>query len=61
MNMTDLRKKAKPLGIDAGKMKKEELIHSIQRAEGFTACFGKSNNQCQYTECCFREDCFKIK
>ena len=34
INMTEIRKKAKALGIIPGKMKKAELIHSIQAAEG---------------------------
>jgi hypothetical protein len=61
MNMTEVRKKAKALGIIPGKMKKAELIHSIQTAEGCTPCFGKSDGQCEYTDCCFMQDCLKIR
>lgn len=62
MKIIELKKKAKPLGINPGKMKKQELIHSIQKAEGYTPCFGKSNNgQCPYTDCCFMDDCLAIK
>jgi len=61
MNMTEARKKAKALGIIPGKMKKAELIHSIQTAEGCTPCFGKSDGQCEYTDCCFMQDCLKIR
>ena len=61
MNMTEVRKKAKALGIIPGKMKKAELIHSIQTAEGCTPCFGKSDEQCEYTDCCFMQDCLKIR
>jgi hypothetical protein len=62
MKIEDVRKKAKKLGINSGKMKKAELIHFIQKAEGNTPCFGKSNNgKCQYTNCCFMGDCLKIQ
>lgn len=61
MKMPEIRQKAKALGITAGKMKKPELIHAIQSAEGHTACFGKSNGQCPYTDCCFMQDCLKSR
>ncbi|MFZ0034679.1 MAG: Rho termination factor N-terminal domain-containing protein [Sedimentisphaerales bacterium] len=61
MKLEDVRKKAKKLGINCGKMKKPELIHAIQKTEGNTPCFGNSNNgNCPYTNCCFRSDCFKV-
>ena len=55
-----IRQKAISLGIQPGQMNKVELIHSIQRAEGNTACFGTSNGQCPYTDCCFMADCLKV-
>lgn len=61
MSMPEIRAKAKGLGIQAGKMKKAELIHAIQTAERNTPCYGKSNGQCPYTNCCFRRDCLKIR
>lgn len=61
MKIEKVRKKAKVLGINWGKMKKAELIRTIQKAEGNTPCFGNSNNgNCPYTNCCFREDCLKV-
>lgn len=60
MNMPEIRMKAIALGLEPGKMKKTELIHSIQVAEGCTPCFGKSGGQCPYTDCCFMKDCLKI-
>ncbi|MHC4622445.1 MAG: Rho termination factor N-terminal domain-containing protein [Planctomycetota bacterium] len=60
MKVAELRKKAKPLGIKAYKMNKVELVHAIQKAEGYTVCFGGSDGQCPHTDCCFREDCLKI-
>ena len=59
MTMPQIRAKAKKLGITAGKMKKNELIHAIQRAENCTPCFGTAVDWCQYTDCCFRADCLK--
>ena len=61
IDMPKIRKKAKELGIRPGKMNKAELIRSVQTAEGYAACFGTSNGQCAYTDCCFMEDCLKIR
>jgi predicted metal-binding transcription factor (methanogenesis marker protein 9) len=61
MAMAEIKEKAKNLGITAGNMKKTELIHAIQRAEGNNTCYGTTNGTCQWTECCFRPDCLKIR
>jgi hypothetical protein len=61
MKIIELKEKAKPLGINPAKMKKQELIRSIQKAEGYNPCFGQSNGQCPYTDCCFMDDCLAIK
>ncbi len=61
MKMPEIKRKAKRLGVSAGKMKKAELIHSIQEAEGYARCFGTSNGECVYNDCCFMPDCLKIK
>jgi len=61
MGMPEIRMKAKSLGLTPGKMKKADLIHTIQVAEGCLPCFGKSGGQCSYNDCCFMKDCFKIK
>jgi hypothetical protein len=61
MGISEIRMKAETLGITPGKMKKVELIHAIQVAEGCTPCFGRSNGQCPYTDCCFMENCFKVR
>jgi len=59
MGMPEIRIKAQSLGIDPGKMKKPELIHTIQVTEGYSACFGTSGGHCDYTDCCFIQDCLK--
>jgi len=61
ISMPEIKEKAKSLGIDPSKMKKTEIIHAIQTAEGYTACFGRSNGQCSQTNCCFMADCLKIR
>jgi hypothetical protein len=61
MTMPEIRIKAKALGIEGGKMKKIQLVHAIQKAEGFTPCYGRSNGSCPWTQCCWRTDCFKAK
>lgn len=61
MTMPEIKAKAKSLGIHPGKMKKVELIHAIQEAEWCTPCYGRSNGDCPWTECCWRVDCLKVK
>ncbi len=60
MTMADIRQKAISQGIQPGQMDKLELIHSIQRAEGNSSCFGTSNGLCSYTDCCFMTDCLEF-
>ncbi|MHC4748187.1 MAG: hypothetical protein ACYS18_12870, partial [Planctomycetota bacterium] len=40
---------------------KTELIRAVQEAEGHTACFGESDGQCEQADCCFMQDCLKIR
>ncbi|MBN2138720.1 MAG: hypothetical protein JW720_13005 [Sedimentisphaerales bacterium] len=61
MNMPAIKAKAQAYGISPGRMKKADLIHQIQLAEGCTACYGSGSQDCPWTDCCFREDCLKIK
>lgn len=61
MTITEIRTKAKQLGLNPGKINKVELIHTMQVAEGYNPCYGRSNGQCPYMECCFRVDCLKTR
>jgi hypothetical protein len=61
MKIAEIKKKAKPFGINTKNMKKAELIRAIQTAERNTPCFGTSNSNCPYTDCCFMEDCCTTK
>ncbi len=60
-SMTEIKDKAKNLGINSANLKKTELIHAIQRAENNSACYGTTNGTCQWTLCCWRNDCLKIR
>jgi hypothetical protein len=61
MTLPQLQGKARNLGINPQKMEKTELIHTIQRTEGFNPCFGTANGYCPQEACCFRPDCLAIK
>ena len=60
MKLIQIKNRAKNLGIEPGKLKKAELIHAIQCAEGNSPCFGTSDGNCPYTNCCFYTDCLKL-
>jgi hypothetical protein len=58
MKMTEVKAKAKSVGVEPGKMKKDDLIRAVQKAEGYNACFGtEAAADCQQTACCFMMDC----
>ena len=61
MKLPEVREKAKALGLIPRNMRKADLIHAIQRREGHTLCFGRSNGNCPYTDCCFMDDCLRVK
>lgn len=56
----DIEKKARSLNIqNPNRYSKTDLIHTIQRAEGNTECFGAIKDNCPHTNCCWRRDCLK--
>lgn len=58
MKLKEIKDIAKDKGIKAGKMKKDELIRSIQRAEGNFDCFGTAvSGECSRSDCLWKEDC----
>jgi len=61
MAMREVRTKAQQLGIRPSRMRKADLIRTIQTTEGNTPCFGSSAGHCAYTDCCFIGDCLRIK
>ncbi len=63
MNLKDIKEIAKQHGVKkAGRMRKDELIRSIQRAEGNFDCFGTAvSGECAQTDCLWRGDCLNLK
>lgn len=60
MNMTEIKKYARGKGIDPGKMKKTELIRSIQAAENNPNCYASDRKlYCPETNCLWEKDCKK--
>ena len=59
MRLTEVKNKAKGMGVKPGKMKKGELIRALQVKEGNDACFGSGSRGevCDQEGCCFRTDC----
>lgn len=61
MRVEEVRKIARGMGTRLGRMKKAELIHRIQRAEGNIPCFGTDRvGACEEMGCLWREDCIKL-
>lgn len=57
MNLTEVKNRAREVGVSVGKMKKPDIIRAIQLAEGNVDCFGKVEGSCDQENCCFRNDC----
>ena len=58
MKMSEITAKAKALNINSFGMKRDEIIRSIQRAEGNFDCFGRADsNYCDQEACLWRADC----
>jgi hypothetical protein len=59
MKMTDVRRKAKDLGIKPGKLRKADLIHTIQAKEGNSQCYQTGLDSCDQVNCCWKSDCLQ--
>jgi hypothetical protein len=61
MNFNELRKMAKRMSISTYRVKKSDIIHSIQRAENNIQCFGTQRVEycCEHV-CLWRNDCVKL-
>jgi hypothetical protein len=60
MKISEIKKKAKEIGINPCRMKKVDLIRAIQKKEGNIECFATvTDNNCAQLDCCWREDCLK--
>ena len=61
MTIYDVRVIAKNMGIDPKKMKKRDLIRSIQIKEGNTPCFKTADTYCDQADCLWKSDCLKYQ
>ena len=60
MNIKKIREIAEAKGVNAGDMNRSDLIRAIQRAEGYSDCYGSSRGrECPEMNCLWRQDCFK--
>lgn len=60
MTLKQIKEIAKEKGIKVAKMKKPDLIRTIQKTEGYFECFGTSTNGiCDQLDCLWRSDCLK--
>ena len=60
MNMTEIRSIAKEKGVNSGKLRKAELIRTIQTEEHNEPCFATAHvRECGQMECLWRADCEK--
>lgn len=58
MNMNEIKAIAKERGFSSGRMKKAELIRTLQQTEGNLACFETGQaGACGQPHCLWREDC----
>jgi hypothetical protein len=59
MNMAEVKKMAKRMGIRVYGKKKAAIIHDIQKKEGNFPCFGTAGDYCDQLSCLWRSDCLK--
>ena len=61
MKIQKIRKIAEQMSINAGSMSKEELVRTIQTAEGNSPCYATSRaHECDQMNCLWREDCMRV-
>jgi hypothetical protein len=61
MNMQQIRKMAKNLGIQTRQVKKCDLVKSIQIEEGNFDCFATAySGECDQKKCLWKKDCFQL-
>lgn len=60
MKLQEIKNIAKRKGVNPARIKKDELIKAIQRAEGNNDCFGTAfAAECGQINCLWRKDCVK--
>ncbi len=61
MKMQEIKGIAKEYGIKHSKLKKVDLVQTIQLAEGNFNCFATAiDGVCDQNGCVWREDCFSL-
>ena len=60
MKIAEIKTKAKNLGFDPGKLRKDQLIRNIQAKEGYESCYKTNVVHCEHFDCCWRSDCKPI-
>ena len=61
MRFHDIQKMAKGMDINTYRMKKTDMIRSIQRAESNVECYGTERiGSCQEETCLWRSDCLSL-
>lgn len=60
MNMQEIKSIAKYHNIKTAKLRKADLIHKIQQAEGNFQCYASAaSGDCDQLDCIWRTDCFR--
>jgi len=60
MNMNEIKEIARLRGVNPGRLKKVDLIRTMQREEGNESCFQTGQvHECEQHQCLWREDCLK--
>jgi hypothetical protein len=58
MNISEIKKLAKDRGLASGRMRKAELIHSLQAQERNSQCYNTDfSAHCGQPDCLWRGDC----
>ena len=60
MKMNEIKSIARLRGLNPGRLKKVDLVRTIQREEGNESCFlTAQSDDCDQDQCLCREDCLK--
>jgi len=61
MNMQGIREIARKRGFSPGRLRKIELVRTLQRKEGSFDCFARAYlGYCDQLNCLWREDCLLL-
>ena len=61
MNVNEIKKMAKTMGVNTYGMKKTDIVRAIQRAESNLECYGTERvNACHESGCLWRDACFSL-